>query len=156
MPFPSRNAAAAPRAAVRAGGARAVVGRRGAAAAARATVVDAPAEAGKSNYAVIEVGGHQSVVEEGRFYTSNRLNGTEVGDTVEFKRVLLAKDQGAGKLHMGEPYVEDVTVVGEIVDHFKGKKVLVQKYKPKKHYKRRVGHRQHLTKFVVKEINYGS
>ena len=117
-----------------------------------AAKVEAPAAPEKGNYAVIEVAGHQTIVKEGALYSANRLNGTEPGDAVEFRRVLLAKDQDAGTLHVGKPYVEGAVVRGEVVEHYKGKKVLVQKYKPKKHYKRLTGHRQHLTKFRITEI----
>ena len=140
------------RAAVAAGAPAPAAARGGWGVARAAAKVEAPAAPEKGNYAVIEVAGHQTIVKEGALYSANRLNGTEPGDAVEFRRVLLAKDQDAGTLHVGKPYVEGAVVRGEVVEHYKGKKVLVQKYKPKKHYKRLTGHRQHLTKFRITEI----
>lgn len=94
-------------------------------------------------YAIIDVGGVQHLVEEGRWYTCNRLKASP-GDVVSFGRVLAVKDEEV--FHVGRPYVEDVTVEAEIIEEFKGPKVTIYKMQPKKHTRKQVGHRQPLTK----------
>eukprot|EP01023_Acetabularia_acetabulum_P034530 TRINITY_DN3241_c0_g1_i5.p1 TRINITY_DN3241_c0_g1~~TRINITY_DN3241_c0_g1_i5.p1 ORF type:complete len:184 (-),score=22.50 TRINITY_DN3241_c0_g1_i5:485-1036(-) len=101
-------------------------------------------------YAIIEVGGVQQLVEEGRWYTCNRLQ-AEPGSRISFGRVLAIKKDG--DFHVGQPYLTAATVQAEILEEFKGPKVLVFKYKPKKHYKRKVGHRQPLSKYMVTKID---
>jgi large subunit ribosomal protein L21 len=88
----------------------------------------------------------QHLVEENRWYTCNRLR-AEPGDVVNFGRVLAYKADG--ELHVGQPYVDGVKVEAEIVEEFKGPKVLVYKMRPKKHYRRTKGHRQCLTKCAL-------
>eukprot|EP01025_Chloroclados_australasicus_P055498 TRINITY_DN6731_c0_g1_i1.p2 TRINITY_DN6731_c0_g1~~TRINITY_DN6731_c0_g1_i1.p2 ORF type:complete len:186 (-),score=9.22 TRINITY_DN6731_c0_g1_i1:386-943(-) len=101
-------------------------------------------------YAIIEVGGVQQLVEEGRWYTCNRLQ-AEPGSRISFGRVLAMKKNG--NFHVGQPYLTGATVQAEIIEEFKGPKVLVFKYKPKKHYKKKVGHRQPLSKFMITKID---
>jgi large subunit ribosomal protein L21 len=101
-------------------------------------------------YAIVDVGGNQHLVEEGRWYTCDRMQ-VSPGDVVSFGRVLAVKYDG--NFHLGAPYVEGVTVEAEIVEHLKGPKVLIYKMKPKKHYKKKVGHRQPMTKFMITKIS---
>ncbi len=91
-------------------------------------------------YAVIETGGKQYRVEEGTVLEHERLNGVEVGQTVDFDRVLLLVEDG--KVRVGTPYLENVVVKGEVRRDDKGPKVVVYKYKSKKGYRRKSGHRQ--------------
>lgn len=129
----------------------------------RAQAVEAPAEPAtepavkpepsylsqSEKYAVIDLGGVQHLVEEGRWYTCNRLT-AEPGATVQFGRVLAFKNEG--KFHVGKPYLENIKVEAEILDEVRGPKLIVYKMKPKKHYQRKTGHRQDLTKFKVVKI----
>ncbi|GMH33249.1 hypothetical protein BSKO_01083 [Bryopsis sp. KO-2023] len=101
-------------------------------------------------YAIIEVGGLQQFVEEGRWYTCNRLQAPP-GATVKFPRVLALKNDG--EFTVGRPFLEDVKVEAEILDEIRGPKVIVAKYKRKKHYRRKNGHRQELTKFKITNIS---
>lgn len=94
-------------------------------------------------YAIIDVGGVQHLVEEGRWYTCNRLKATP-GDVVSFGRVLAVKQDDV--FHVGRPYVEGVTVEAEVVEELKGPKVTIYKMQPKKHTRKTVGHRQPLSK----------
>ena len=91
-------------------------------------------------YAVIETGGKQYRVEEGTVLEHERLGGVEVGQTVEFDRVLLLVEDGT--VRVGTPYLENVVVKGEIRQDDRGPKVIVYKYKSKKGYRRKSGHRQ--------------
>jgi len=91
-------------------------------------------------YAVIETGGKQYRVEEGAVLEHERLDGVEVGETVEFDRVLLLVEDGT--VRVGTPYLENVVVKGEVRQDDRGPKVIVYKYKSKKGYRRKAGHRQ--------------
>lgn len=99
------------------------------------------------NYAVVDVGGQQHVVQLNKWYVSNKLKDTEVGDIVSFGRVLLLKLDG--EPYFGSPYLQNVTVEAEILEHYKGPKTIVLKHKRKKNYLKKRGHRQHLTKWMV-------
>lgn len=100
-------------------------------------------------YAVVEIGGHQLIVEEGRWYTVNRLQ-AEPGTKIQLGRVLALKQDG--KFNVGKPYVEGAVVEAEVLEELKGPKIIVYKMKPKKHYRRKNGHRQPLSKFMVTKI----
>lgn len=80
-------------------------------------------------YAVIEICGKQLKVEPGRFYDIDRIN-QESETEVSIDKVLLVSHDN--DIHVGQPYVESATVSGTIIDHRRGKKVLVYKMKPKK------------------------
>ena len=97
-----------------------------------------------------EIGGTQLLVEEGRLYSTDRL-AAAAGSTVALGRVLAVKDGAA--FRVGAPYLSDASVEARIVeDEAKGPKLTVFKYKRKDHYKRKTGHRQPLTTFVVTKI----
>jgi len=102
-------------------------------------------------YAVVEVGGSQVIVEEGRWYTVKRLK-ANVGDVIRLPRVLLMK-LGEDKVQLGLPYLEEGIVEAQVVEHLRGNKLTAGKYKPKKHYRRKWGARDELTKFVVTKIH---
>jgi large subunit ribosomal protein L21 len=100
-------------------------------------------------YAVVEIGGHQLVVEEGRWYDVNRLEAPP-GAKIALGRVLALKSGGA--FAVGRPYLEGAAVHAEVMEELKGPKVIVYKMKPKKHYRRTNGHRQPLTKVLITKI----
>ena len=91
-------------------------------------------------YAVIETGGKQYRAEEGMVLEHERLDGVEVGQTVAFDKVLLLVEDGA--VRVGTPYLENVVVKGEVRQDDRGPKTIVYKYKSKKGYRRKSGHRQ--------------
>ena len=100
-------------------------------------------------YAVIETGGKQYRVQEGDILFVEKLDVVE-GDTVSFDKVLLmSKD---GDLVAGKPYVENATVEASVLTQGKAKKIIVFKYKAKKNYRRKQGHRQPFTKVKVEKI----
>ncbi len=96
--------------------------------------------------AVIEIGGKQYYVKEGTVLYVEKLE-ESVGEEVTFDKVLMVGEK------VGRPYLEDAKVIGEIVKHGKQKKIIVYKYKPKKKYRRKQGHRQPYTKVIIKTIN---
>jgi large subunit ribosomal protein L21 len=101
-------------------------------------------------YAIIETGGKQYRVEEGDVLSVERLAVAE-GDAVSFDKVLLISGQEGIKV--GKPYVDGAVVEAEAVEHGKGKKIIVFKYKPKKNYRKKQGHRQPFTKVRITKIN---
>lgn len=99
-------------------------------------------------YAIIKTGGKQYRVQEGDLITIEKLN-AEVGDSVKFDEVLV---MGEGSdVKVGTPYL-DTVVSGEVVETGKGKKVVIYKYKAKKDYRKKQGHRQPFTKVKITGI----
>lgn len=102
-------------------------------------------------YAVIETGGKQYRVETGMLLEHERLGGIAVGDGVEFDKVLLVVN--GEDVRVGTPYVEGATVKGELQSDGRGKKVIVYKYKSKKGYRRKQGHRQPVMSTLITSID---
>lgn len=100
-------------------------------------------------YAVVETGGKQYKVQEGDTLRVELLN-AEAGSTVELDKVLMVNTDG--DLKVGSPYVEGAKVTLKVEEHGKGKKIIVYKYKAKKNYRKKQGHRQPFTKVVVEKI----
>ena len=100
-------------------------------------------------YAIIESCGKQYKVEEGDVVFFEKLD-TEEGKKVTFDKVVLVSD--GEKIEIGNPYVNGVKVEGKVVAHGKGKKIIVFKYKAKKNYRRKQGHRQPYTKVEISSI----
>ena len=99
-------------------------------------------------YAVIETGGKQYRVQEGDVITIEKLN-AQVAETVTFDKVLLVSD--GKEVKAGAPYLETV-VTGTVVEHGKGKKVIIFKYKSKKDYRKKQGHRQPYTAVKIESL----
>lgn len=99
-------------------------------------------------YAIIRTGGKQYNVSVGDEVLVEKLN-AEVGEEVSFEVIMLADDSG---IKIGTPVVEGVSAKAEVVEHGKGKKVIVFKYKPKKNYRKKQGHRQPYTMVKIKAI----
>jgi len=99
--------------------------------------------------AVIKTGGKQYIVKPGDRIRVERLR-KENGEEVIFDEVLLVEKNK--KLEIGKPFVENVSVRAEVIKQGKGEKIIVFKYKPKKRYKRKIGHRQPFTEVEIKEI----
>ena len=107
----------------------------------------------KSNelYAIAETSGQQFWFEENKYYDIDRLNAKEK-DKITLEKVLLLKDKDS--ITVGKPYVKDATVELEVVSHKRDKKILVYKMRPKKKTRRKMGHRQELTRVMVKSVSY--
>lgn len=101
-------------------------------------------------YAIIQSGGKQYRVAEGKRVKVEKLPGGE-GEDVQIKEVLVMND-GASTL-IGNPYVEGAFVQGKVVSHGKGRKVIVFKYKRRKDSKTKKGHRQPYTELLVEKIS---
>lgn len=100
-------------------------------------------------YALIETGGKQYQVEKDQVLFIEKLP-YEEGESVTFDKVLLVKKDD--EVRVGTPYVEGAKVKGKVIKHGRGKKIIVFKYKPKKNYKRKLGHRQPFTQVVIENI----
>ena len=100
-------------------------------------------------YAIIATGGKQYKVEEGQTIDVELLH-AEAGETVEIDSVLMLNKDG--EIVTGKPYVEGAKVSLKVVENGKAPKIVVFKYKPKKNYRRKKGHRQPYTRVTVESI----
>ena len=104
------------------------------------------------SYAIIRTGGKQFRVQPGQTLRIPSLIG-DAGASVEFNEVLLGSD---GKsVHTGVPSLSGAKVTGEIVKHGRGEKIVVFKFKRRKNYARKQGHRQKFTEVRIKDITLG-
>ncbi|AVP55047.1 50S ribosomal protein L21 [Clostridium tetani] len=102
-------------------------------------------------YAVVVTGGKQYKVTEGDVLFVEKLD-AEVDAAIELDNVLaISKDNG--EFVVGKPVVEGAKVTAKVLKQGKAKKVVVFKYKPKKHYRKKQGHRQPYTKIQIEKIN---
>jgi large subunit ribosomal protein L21 len=102
------------------------------------------------SYAIIETGGKQIRVEPGRFYDIELL-AVEPDEKVTIDKVLLVKHED--DIHVGQPLVEGATVEGTVLRHFRGRKVIVYKMRPKKKTRKKRGHRQEITRLMINAIS---
>ncbi len=100
-------------------------------------------------YAIIETCGKQYKVSEGDVVFFEKLD-DEAGKKVKFDKVILVSNEG--KVEVGTPYIKGAKVEGKVIAHGKAKKIIVFKYKAKKNYKRKQGHRQPYTKVEITSI----
>ena len=100
-------------------------------------------------YAVIKTGGKQYRVDQGKEIKIEKLQG-EVGDSVTFDQVLIASD--GENMKVGKPFLEGTKVIGRITHQGKDRKIVVFKYKRRKGYRKKLGHRQQFTQVAIDEI----
>lgn len=99
-----------------------------------------------TNYAIIDITGKQLWIEPKRYYTVDRIK-LNIGKKIAFQRILfLSKEH---KLEIGKPFVQSMSISASLLRHFLAPKTLVYKMQPKKKTRRKRGHRQHLTTFLV-------
>ena len=111
-------------------------------------------DSSKSNelYAIAETSGQQFWFEVNRYYDIDRLKAKEK-DKITLEKVLLLKDKNT--ITIGKPYIKNAKIELEVVSHKRDKKILVYKMRPKKKTRRKMGHRQELTRVMVKSITLG-
>lgn len=102
-------------------------------------------------FAIIKTGGKQYRVEEGIYVKVEKLNCEPEKDLV-IKEVLMIGN--GDKTQIGNPYLNNASVLCEVVEQKKDKKIIVYKHKPKKGYQKKQGHRQKLTILKIKEIKF--
>lgn len=100
-------------------------------------------------YAIIQTGNKQYKVAKDDEIEVERLD-QKVGALIKLKEVLLTSD--GKKVRIGRPHLTGATIICEVVDHPRGKKLIAFKYKKRKGFKKKIGHRQELTRLKVKEI----
>ena len=101
-------------------------------------------------YAVIETGGKQYRVQEGDIISVEKLGLIE-GEKTSFDKVLMVS--GDAGIKAGNPFVEGASVEATVLEEGRGKKIIVYKYKAKKAYHKKNGHRQYFTKLKIDSIN---
>ena len=104
---------------------------------------------GVSMYAIIETGGKQYRVMEGDTVHVEKLN-IEQGQTVKLESIIAVSDENG--VVIGAPYVAGATVEATVVEHGKGAKVVIYKFKRKKDYRKKQGHRQPFTALKIEKI----
>src|SRR5579871_4534697 len=102
-------------------------------------------------YAIVETGGKQYRVKPGDTIAVERLT-SEPGDVLDLGRVLLVAGNGSDSTRIGSPGVDSAVVRAEVVEHARGEKVIVFRYKSKVRYRRKTGHRQSLTRVRITDI----
>ena len=104
------------------------------------------------DYAIIKTGGKQYRVKPGDVLDVEKLS-LEVGSVAEFEEVLAVSQDG--QVNFGAPVVSGAKVTAEVQSHYKDKKIIVFKYKPKTRYRRKKGHRQIYTRLLIQGIQAG-
>jgi large subunit ribosomal protein L21 len=102
-------------------------------------------------YAIVKTGGKQYRVEQGQTLLVERLPG-DAGANVDLEPILFRSEDTI----FDADGLKKVSVGAEIVEHVRGEKLRVFKFKPKRGYKRRTGHRQDLTRIKITEIRHGA
>ena len=100
-------------------------------------------------YAIVETGGKQYPMTEGRYVDIELLEDEKDSKVVFDKVVMLVNGK---KSKVGQPYVEKATVEGTVMNHDKAKKIIVYKQRPKKGYRKKQGHRQGFTRVMITKI----
>lgn len=101
-------------------------------------------------YAVIQTGGKQYRVTEGTRLRVEKLD-VDAGTTIDFDKVLMVSD--GNEVTIGKPYLEGGKVTAEVLDQGRAKKIEIVKFRRRKHYRRRAGHRQYFTEVRVTGIS---
>lgn len=100
-------------------------------------------------YAVITSGGKQYRVQEGQTLKLEKLT-AEVGSKVDFNEVLMLVN--GDEIQIGKPFIKGTKVVASVVEHGRGKKIHIIKFKRRKHHMKRMGHRQDYTEVKIEKI----
>jgi len=100
-------------------------------------------------FAIVETGGKQYQVEEGRYVDIEKIEGDTDAKITFDKIVMLVNGK---KSKVGQPYVDGASVEGKILKQDKAKKIIVFKQRPKKGYRKKQGHRQQFTRVMISKI----
>ena len=104
----------------------------------------------ETSFAIAETSGKQVLFEVNRYYDLDRMDVKEK-DKVTIENILLLKEKD--KISIGQPYVKNAKIELEVISHKRDKKIIVYKMRPKKKTRRKMGHRQELTRVMVKSIS---
>tara|TARA_Y100001933_G_scaffold167623_1_gene165926 strand:+ start:118 stop:552 length:435 start_codon:yes stop_codon:yes gene_type:complete len=100
-------------------------------------------------FAIAETSGRQFLLKVNKYYDLDRINAKEK-EKITLNNILLIKDNK--NITVGKPYIKNAKVELEVMSHLRDKKIIVYKMKPKKKTRRKMGHRQELTRVMVKSI----
>lgn len=101
-------------------------------------------------YALIQTGGKQYKVSEGNMIKVEKLAG-QVGDNIILDQVLMINDEN-GNIQIGNPVIENARVTAKIMEQGRNKKIIVFKYKKRKNYRKKQGHRQAFSRLLIEKI----
>jgi large subunit ribosomal protein L21 len=102
-------------------------------------------------YAIVEVGGRQHMMQPDQTVKVDRRP-QETGEQITLDKVLAIRGDD-GELRVGRPYLDNATVTARVVEQGRERKITVVKFKAKKHYRRKIGHRQHFTALEILSID---
>jgi len=100
-------------------------------------------------FAIAETSGRQFLFKVNRYYDLDRINAKEK-EKITLNNILLIKDNKS--ISIGKPYIKNAKVELEVMSHLRDKKIIVYKMRPKKKTRRKMGHRQELTRVMVRSI----
>ena len=100
-------------------------------------------------FAIAETSGRQFLFKVNRYYDLDKINAKEK-EKITLNNILLIKDDKS--ISIGKPYIKNAKVELEVMSHLRDKKIIVYKMRPKKKTRRKMGHRQELTRVMVKSI----
>ena len=100
-------------------------------------------------FAIAETSGRQFLFKVNRYYDLDKINAKEK-EKITLNNILLIKDNK--NISIGKPYIKNAKVELEVMSHLRDKKIIVYKMRPKKKTRRKMGHRQELTRVMVKSI----
>ena len=111
------------------------------------------ANAENNLFAIAETSGRQFLFKVNRYYDLDKINAKEK-EKITLNNILLIKDNK--NISIGKPYIKNAKVELEVMSHLRDKKIIVYKMRPKKKTRRKMGHRQELTRVMVKSITKGT
>ena len=100
-------------------------------------------------FAIAETSGRQFLFKVNKYYDLDRINAKEK-EKITLNNILLIKDNES--ISIGKPYIKNAKIELEVMSHLRDKKIIVYKMRPKKKTRRKMGHRQELTRVMVKSI----
>lgn len=98
-------------------------------------------------YAIAQTSGKQFLFKPGEWYDIDYIKEANIGDYVNFNKILFFRKEN--KIQLGQPFLENSQIAGQILQHVKGEKITILKTKPKKKYTRTRGHRQAYTRVKI-------
>lgn len=101
-------------------------------------------------YAIMKTGGKQYKVGEGNIIKVEKLP-AEVGEKITFEEIIFLTD-GEGNVKIGDPHISGAKVIAEVLEQGRDKKIVVYKYKKRKNYHKKQGHRQPFTRIKIEKI----
>ncbi len=111
------------------------------------------ADAENNLFAIAETSGRQFLFKVNKYYDLDRINAKEK-EIITLDNILLIKENN--NISIGKPYIKNAKVELEVMSHLRDKKIIVYKMRPKKKTRRKMGHRQELTRVMVKSITKGT